>query len=169
VLFQSFVYTRGMNNDKILIFADHMGRYQAQRHGLPPVMGRVVGYLSVCEPMEQSINDIADALLTSRSAVNSALKMLETQKLIKRRRPAGTRADLISLNPISWESGFDPAEYQELASIAREGLELLHDASPERRQALEATASLGDFLAERLPKLFEEWNEHHNKAQADKK
>ena len=153
-----------MNNDKILIFADHMGRYNAQRHGLPPVMGRVVGYLSVCEPMEQSINDIADALLTSRSAVNNALKMLETQNLITRSRPAGTRADLISLNSISMQSGFNPEEYQELANLAREGLELLKDAPPQRREALEATASLGDFLAERLPKLYEEWNEHYKKS-----
>ena len=150
-----------MDRDKILIYADHMGRYHAQRHGLPPVMGRVVAYLSVCDPMEQSINDIADALLTSRSAVNGALKLLEAQKLIRRTRPAGTRADLISLNPISPEHGFDPTEYQELASLAREGLELLKDASPERRQALEQTASLGDFLATRLPQLFEEWNEHY--------
>lgn len=164
MLFQFFVYTVDMNNDKILIFADHMGRYNAQRHGLPPVMGRVAGYLSVCEPIEQSINDIADALLTSRSAVNNALKMLETQKLIKRTRPAGTRADVVSLNPISMESGFDATEYQELADLAREGLELLKDASPERRAALESTASLGDFLAERLPQLYQEWEEHHNKA-----
>jgi len=153
-----------MINDKVLIYADRMGRYNAQRHGLPPVMGRVVGYLSVCEPMEQSINDIADALLTSRSAVNNALKILETQKLIQRRRPAGTRADLISLNPISMESGFDAAEYKELADLAREGLEILKDASPERRESLEATASLGDFLSERLPKLYKEWDEQYRKS-----
>jgi len=153
-----------MEKDKILIYADHMGQYNAQRHGLPPVMGRVVGYLSVCEPMEQSINDIADALLTSRSAVNNALKMLETQKLIKRTRPAGTRADLISLNPISMESGFDSSEYKELAALAREGLELLKHASPERRESLEATASLGDFLAERLPKLYQEWQDQYDKS-----
>jgi DNA-binding MarR family transcriptional regulator len=157
-----------MNIDKVLTYADHMGRYQAQRHGLPPVVGRVVGYLSVCEPMEQSINDIADVLLTSRSAINNALKMLETQKLVKRSRPAGTRADLVSLKPISLESGFDPTEYQELASLAREGLELLKDASPERRHALEATASLGDFLADRLPQLYDEWNEHYKKSQNNK-
>lgn len=157
-----------MNNDNILAYADRMGQYQAQRHGLPPVMGRVVGYLSVCEPMEQSINDIADALLTSRSAVNNALAMLDSQKLIQRTRPAGSRADLISLKTISLESGFDAAEYQELADIAREGLELLKDASPERRQALEQTASLGDFLAERLPQLYKEWEEHYKKQAKNK-
>ena len=158
-----------MDKEKILIYADRMGQYNAQRHGLPPVVGRVVAYLSVCEPMEQSINDIADTLLASRSAVNNALTMLESQKLIKRTRPAGSRADLISLNPISMESGFDPAEYQELAALAREGLELLKDASPERRQSLEATASLGDFLAERLPKLYQEWNEHYQRSSNNKK
>lgn len=158
-----------MVEEKILQYADRMGRYNAQRHGLPPVMGRVVGYLSVCEPMEQSINDIADALLTSRSAVNNALKLLETQKLIKRTRPAGTRADLISLNNISMESGFDAGEYKELADLAREGLELLKHASPERRASLEATESLGDFLAERLPKLYQEWEAHYKKSKASKK
>ncbi len=150
-----------MNRDNILIYADHMGRSLAQRYGYPPVTGRVIGYLSVCEPMEQSINDIAENLLTSRSAINNALKILETQKLITRTRPAGTRADLVSLNDISQaNTGFDPSEYREMANLAREGLELLKDASPERRQALEATASLGDFLAVRLPQLYEEWNEY---------
>jgi len=157
-----------MVNEEILIYADRMGRYNAQRHGLPPVMGRVIGYLSVCEPMEQTINDIADALLTSRSAVNSTLKLLEAQKLVKRTRPAGSRADLISLSPISMEAGFDPSEYQELAAIAREGLELLKDASPERRESLEATASLGDFLSERLPQLYREWESQYQKTKVTK-
>jgi DNA-binding transcriptional regulator GbsR (MarR family) len=158
-----------MDRDRVLIFADHMGRFCAQRYAFPPVTGRVIGYLAVCEPMQQSINDIAEALLTSRSAVNNALKSLEAQKLIDRFRPAGTRADLVSLSPLGWaNTGFEPSEYREMASLAREGLELLEHASPERRQALEATASLGDFLAERLPQLFEEWNEQYKRAQQRK-
>lgn len=159
-----------MDRDKVLIYADHMGRSLAKRYGYPPVTGRVIGYLSVCEPMQQSINDIAEALLTSRSAVNNALKMLESQKLITRTRPAGTRADVVFANPISWENaGFDPSEYQETAQLAREGLALLEDASAERRQPLEAAASMGDFLAERLPKLFDEWIEYHKTQMAKNK
>ena len=159
-----------MDRDKVLIYANHMGRSLAKRYGYPPVTGRVIGYLSVCEPMQQSINDIAEALLTSRSAVNNALKMLESQKLITRTRPAGTRADVVFANPISWENaGFDPGEYQETAQLAREGLALLEDASAERRQPLEAAASMGDFLAERLPKLFDEWIEYHKTQMAKNK
>jgi hypothetical protein len=94
--------------------------------------------------------------------------MLEIQKLIHRSRPAGTRADLISLNPLGWENmGFDPTEYLQMASLAREGLELLGNASPERRQALEVVVSLNEFLAERLPQQYEEWNAIHQKSQAE--
>jgi len=157
--------------DKILIYADHMGRSLAQRFGYPPVTGRVIGYLSVCEPMEQSINDIADALLSSRSAINNALTMLEAQHLITRTRPAGTRADVVKLSVLDQiNTGFDPTEYKEMAELAREGLELLKDASPERRQPLEATVSLGEFFAERLPLLYEEYLEYYkNKSQVAKK
>jgi DNA-binding transcriptional regulator GbsR (MarR family) len=158
-----------MDRDKVLIFADHMSRFSTQRYGFPPVTGRLIGYLAVCEPMQQPIGDIAEALLTSRSAINNALKALEAQKLINRTRPAGTRADLISLSALGWENtGFEPGEYQELGRLAREGLELLKDASPERRYALETTASLSDFLAVRLPQLYEEWTEYRKQDQAPK-
>lgn len=159
-----------MDRDKVLIFCDHLGRFYAERYGFPPVAGRLIGYLYVCEPAQQSINEIADTLLSSRSAINNAVKMLETQKLINRSRPAGTRADLISLNPLGRENlGFDPSEYQQMASLAREGIELLSNASPERRQALEVVVSLNDFMADRLPRLYEEWNAVHQKSRVAKK
>ncbi len=159
-----------MDRDKVLIFSDHLGRFYAERYGFPPVAGRLIGYLYVCEPAQQSINDIAGTLLTSRSAINNVVKTLETQKLVHRSRPAGTRADLIGLNPLGWENmGFDPSEYRQMASLAHEGLALLKDASPERRQALEIVASLNEFLALRLPQLFEEWSNFHQQRPVPKK
>ena len=159
-----------MDRDKVLIMADHTGRFYAERYGFPPVAGRLIGYLYVCQPAEQSINDIAKTLLTSRSAINGAVKTLEAQRLVKRSRPAGTRADLISLSPISRENmGFDPAEYQQMADLGREGLALLGDDTSERKQSLEAVVSLNDFMVERLPQLYEEWLTFHKKAQESKK
>ncbi len=149
--------------------ADHTGRFYSERYGLAPVAGRLIGYLYACQPAEQSINDIAKVLLTSRSAINGAVKTLEAQRLVRRTRPAGTRADLIGLTPLSRESmGFDPAEYQQMAGLAREALELLGDESSERRKSLEAVISLNEFMVERLPQLYEEWLLHHKKFQASK-
>jgi len=159
-----------MDRDKILIFADHVGRFYAQRYAFPPVTGRVIGYLGVCQPMQQSINDIADALLTSRSAINNAVKQLEVQGLVRRTRPAGSRSDLVSFNPAGWKNtGFDPSEYIEMAALMREGLHLLSDESTERRQALEIGISLNEYLAERLPKIYEEFMTYHQEKQHTKK
>jgi len=170
VFFHSFVYTGSMNRDKVLTFSDHVGRFYAQRYGFPPVTGRLIGYLGVCEPMRQSINDIADTLLTSRSAINNAIKQLELQGLINRTRPAGTRADLISFNPQGWQnSGFDPSEYTEMAALLREGLQLLGDGKTERREALEIAVSLNEYLAEQLPNIYEEFMTYHNEKQSTKK
>lgn len=147
-----------MDRDAVLIFTDHVARFYAERYGYPPVAGRLLGYLMVCDPIQQSIAELADALLTSRSAITGAAKMLEAGHILVRTRPAGSRADLLSVRTEDWDRfGFDPAEYVELARLAREGLTLLETASPERRRALEDMASLGDFLADRLPSLYDEW------------
>lgn len=153
-----------MKNDSLLIYADHVGRFYAKQYSFPPVVGRLIGYLAVCEPMEQSIADLSEALLTSRSAINGAVKMLETMGLITRTRPAGSRSDLIGLKLGGWENtGFNPEEYKQQSALAREGLELLKGASKERRQALIEMAALNDFLTERITSLFKEWMDYRDK------
>ncbi len=152
-----------MNNDTILLFSDHVGRFYAKQYSFPPVVGRLLGYLLVCDPIEQTIGDITEALLTSRSAITGAVKMLETMHLVNRTRSAGSRVDMISIAPRGWEqSGFDPAEYQQQANLAREGLEVIKNASLERRQALEETRMLNEFLVERMPQLLEEWHSYRD-------
>jgi DNA-binding transcriptional regulator GbsR (MarR family) len=159
-----------MDRDKVLIFADHVGRFYAERYGFPPVTGRLIGYLSVCDPMQQTINEIAATLLTSRSAINNAINQLETQGLVTRMRPAGTRADLISFNPDGWKhTGFDPSEYTQTVALLREGLELLGKNQTQQRQGLEIAVSLNEFMSERLPQIFDEFMAYHQKKQRGKK
>ena len=38
--------------------------------------GRLLGYLAVCDPPEQTIGELAEALLASRSAIAGAVKVL---------------------------------------------------------------------------------------------
>src|SRR3954452_20355063 len=91
----------GVPTDAQLTFADHMGRFYASRYAFPPMVGRLIGYLAVCDPPEQSIGELADALLASRSAITNAVKALETMHLIRRTRVAGERMDRVRLDPTS--------------------------------------------------------------------
>jgi DNA-binding transcriptional regulator GbsR (MarR family) len=150
-----------MPRDEEITFADHMGRFYARRYGFPPMVGRVLGYLLVCEPRDQSIAELSEALLASRSAVTGALDVLERLHAIQRSRAAGERMDRVRVDFSSAQSrGFDVTEYEELGDLAREGIEVLADAPPERRATLVEMAAFADWLVERTRALQQEWEAH---------
>ena len=156
-----------MPRDEEITFADHLGRFYARRYGFPPMVGRVLGYLLVCEPRDQSIAELSEALLASRSAITGALDVLERLHSIQRSRAAGERMDRVRVDLSSAQSrGFDITEYQELADLAREGLEVLEDASPERRATLVEMAAFADWLVERTRALQDEWEAHRETLRA---
>ena len=150
-----------MPSDAEITFADNMGRFYARRYGYPPMVGRVLGYLSVCDPREQTLGELSDALLASRSAIAGALNTLEGLGAIRRSRAAGQRADRVSIDLSSSRAmGFDSSEYEQLGDLAREGLRAIDDTPAERRAVLLETAAFADFLRDRIPVLHEEWKKH---------
>jgi hypothetical protein len=156
-----------MPTDAEITFADHAGRLYARRYGFAPMVGRLIGYLSICDPPEQSIAELAEALLASRSAIAGAVNTLETLRLVRRTRSAGERMDKIRIDMSGPNSmGFDVTEYREQGNLAREGLAILADAPLERRAVLLEYAAFADFLVERLPLLEKEWTEHREALRA---
>ncbi|MGW0947870.1 GbsR/MarR family transcriptional regulator [Streptomyces sp. NPDC002623] len=159
-----------MPQDAQLIFADHVGRFYARNYGFPPMAGRLLGYLLVCDPAQQTIDELSDALLASRSAVTGAVKLLESYDLARRTRSAGERMDRVSLNSTGRQpQNFDATLHLEHAALFREGLDLLTDAAPTRRAPLEEMVALAEFLAERLPALRDEWHAHREELRASGK
>ena len=120
-----------MATDAQLAFADQAGSFYAREYGFPPVTGRVLGYLIVCDPPQQTINELAETLLASRSAITGAVRQLEGFHAVRRTRAAGDRLDRVSLDPAAGlqPKGFSPAPYLEQAALAREALALLAGAS----------------------------------------
>lgn len=145
--------------DSEITFADHMGRFYARRYAFPPMVGRLHGYLAVCDPPEQSIGELADALLASRSAIAGAVKVLETMGSIRRSRAAGERMDRVQIDLSSPQAmGMGIAEYEELLELTQEGLEVLRGAPMERKAVLLEISAFAEFLVERMPVLAQEWN-----------
>ena len=155
------MYSVVMPTDAEITFADHMGRFYARRFSFPPMVGRLLGYLAVCDPPNPTIGELAEALLASRSAIAGAVKTLEQLGLVRRTRAAGERMDRVGIDLTSPRTfGFDPTEYQEQAALAREGLAILADAPPERRAVLLEWAALAEWLVARLPEWEKDWQAH---------
>lgn len=147
-----------MPTEAELAFADQVGRHFARSYSMPPMNGRVLGWLMICEPPEQTAAELSEALRASRTAVGAAIAQLETLAVIQRSRAAGERADRISVaSAIGVQSMEEPTEYVALGALARNGLDVLADATPARRARLLEMAAFADFLAERMPQLAVEW------------
>jgi DNA-binding transcriptional regulator GbsR (MarR family) len=147
-----------MPSDAELTFADHMGRFYARGYGFPPMLGRLMGYLSVCDPPDQSIGELAEALLASRSAIAGAVKSAEAMRLLRRTRAAGERMDRVRIDLSSpHATGMDVSEYEEFREMAQEGLEVLKDAPLERRAVLLEMSAFTDFLVEQIPRMQQDW------------
>ena len=156
-------------SDAEITFADHVGHFYARRYGFAPMVGRLIGYLAVCDPPEQTITELADALLASRSAIAGAVNVLETLHLIERSRAAGERMDRVRIDMSSSHAmGFDVSEYQEQAGLAREGLDVV-SAAPERQGILLEWAAFADFLVEQMPVLEAQWRAHRERLQSQGK
>jgi DNA-binding MarR family transcriptional regulator len=146
--------------DAEITFADHMGRFYARRFAFPPMVGRLIGYLAVCDPPEQSIGELAEALLASRSAITNAVKSLETMRLIRRTRVAGERMDRVRLDLTSPQAmGLDITEYEEMRELVSEGLEVVRDAPAQRRAVLLEWSEFADFVIEQTNRMQQEWQQ----------
>jgi hypothetical protein len=139
-------------------FLDRVAEFYAREYRFPPVAGRLLGYLLICRPAEQSIGELSEALLASRSAITGAVALLASYRVAHRTRTAGQRMDHVSLDPRALDpTGFAEATYREQAALARQALDLLPDGSTIRRSMISEGAEFYDFLAEKMPALLAEW------------
>lgn len=143
-----------------LTYVDQVGRFFSTRYDMPPVTGRVLGWLMICEPAERTAAEIAEDLQMSRSAVGAAVATLERWGQARRIRRAGERADRISVIAAAGEHKLaEDDEYSASAALGREGLELLRDEPLERKGRLLEMVAFAEFLIERMPAVAEEWHE----------
>ena len=117
----------------------------------------------ICQPPEQTIDELGKALLASRSAITGAVSLLTRYHAVCRTRFAGQRVDYVTLDPRALDpTGFAGTTYQEQAKLAREALELLKDGDTVRRSMIDEGAAFYEFLAERMPALLTEWHAQRN-------
>ncbi len=151
-------YKVHMARDDQLLFADQIGQFYTEHLNFSPVAGRMLGYLAVCDRPAQSINELAEALLVSRSAIVQAVTALQTRGLVQRSRSRGDRVDKITavIDASTFEDDLDALGYADQAVLLRQGSAMLEERDP-RRQGLDDIADFYEFVGARLPALKADW------------
>src|ERR1700753_287075 len=147
-----------MPNDAEIAFTDQVAGFYAREYGFPPVAGRLLGYLLICQPPQRTIAELSAELQASRTAITGAVTLLERYHAVRKTRSAGQRADHVGLDPRALDpTGFAAESYRTQATLARAALALLAGDESGRRAIIAEAAEFYDFLVERMPALLAEW------------
>lgn len=71
--------------------------------GMPKSIARVLSYLTICEPAQQSADALRETLGLSAGSVSAALQLLQHVELVKRSKKPHDRRYFYELDPAGWK------------------------------------------------------------------
>lgn len=144
------------DRDATLAWVERVAKYCADQDGVPLIAGRILGWLIICDPPEQSAAQIAEAIGASRASLTTNLRLLGSVGLLRQSTKPGDRTLYYRVDDDAW----DTVVQRQIASLASfgdimtDGLALV-ERSPERgsriRAAREAFAWMERVFADAPP------------------
>lgn len=147
-------------NEKLWRFIDATGTWVSTTYGMTRMTGRVLGWLLVCEPVEQTAAQLSQALEASAGSISGATGSLVRAGLVDRLHIRGERADRFRLRPEAWDEQVRDQGIAEARGMLAQGLEALADAPAARRARLEELDGFYAWWESRMPALWDEWQEY---------
>jgi DNA-binding MarR family transcriptional regulator len=148
-------------NEKLWEFIDAAGAWMSKSVGLPRMTGRVLGWLLICDPAEQTAAQLAEALNASKGSISGATGMLVRAKLVDRLHVRGERADRFRLRPAAWDEQLrDQSGLDDARALIAVGLEALAGEPPARRDRLDELDAFYAWWQSRVPELWDEWQQY---------
>jgi DNA-binding transcriptional regulator GbsR (MarR family) len=146
-------------DEKLWQFVDSIGDWWSKSYGMPPMGGRVFAWLLVCDPVEQTAAQLAEALDASKGSISGATGMLVRASLVDRLHVRGERADRFRMRPEAWDEHVRDQGAAEARALLAKGLEALADEPAARRARLEELDTFYAWWQQRVPALWDEWKQ----------
>ena len=134
--------------------------------GLPRMTGRILGWLLVCQPAEQTAAQLAEALTASKGSISTSTRLLLQLRLLERVSLPGERSTYFRIAEGAW-GRYIMAEHSRVTLFregAERGLALLEGRPAEQRARLLEFRDLFAFIEREYPLLLE----HYAQWRADK-
>ncbi len=145
-------------DEQLLHYIEEFGLFFEQ-FGLPRTAGRILGWLLVCDPPHQTMDELAEILQVSKSSISTASRMLIQSGLVSKISFPGERKDFYRISDDAWVQAWSAQNSQTavMRQLAKRGLMLLENDSSSRQARLQMMHDLYEFLEKELPKLTERW------------
>jgi DNA-binding MarR family transcriptional regulator len=142
-------------------FVDRMGLF-FETLGASRTMGRVYGWLMICDPPQQSLTELAAALSVSKASVSTVARQLQEAGMVERlpsaarqhryRITPGGFTHVLSVQLTLMGSGIQAADF---------GLQLLGDDRAEQRERLQDFRDFCEFsFSDYRDELTRRWEQY---------
>ena len=122
-----------------LDWVERVATFFAEHFGMPPITGRILGWLMICDPPEQSPAQIAGAINASRASLTTNMRLLIASGLVRRLTRSGGRTTYYRIDNDMWQKVIQRriVSMMSFGEIARDGVALLgrHSLRTERIRA----------------------------------
>lgn len=146
-----------LDESTILPWIERVAAFWTEQSGLPPITGRIVGWLMICDPPEQSAGQIADGIGASRASLTSSMRLLAAIGLVHSARTPGERTVRYRIDDNAWEMTLRRriASLTSFRKITTDGLAMLGKENPRaaRIRAADEIYAWAETLFESAPRL----------------
>lgn len=129
--------------------------------GLPEIAGRILGWLLVCDPAEQSLEQLRVASKASKASISNMTRLLQHFGFIERVGGGQSRVIFYRLREDPW-TPFSEKRLETTRRLVRLGqhaIDTLRWMPSGRRLRIELMARFWSFLLQRNEGFIEEWKE----------
>jgi hypothetical protein len=132
-------------------WAERAAGFFAEQYGIPPIAGRILGWLMVCDPPAQSATGIAGSIGASRASLTSNMNLLTAARLVRKQRVPGDRTTYFRIDDDAWPRVVREriAKLASFVDIAEDGLALF-EPGDERAERVRAARDTFAWLAKAL-------------------
>ena len=137
--------------DERTAWSERAAAFFAEQYGIPPIAGRILGWLMVCDPPAQSATAIAEAIGASRASLPSNMNLLTAARLVRKHRVPGDRTTYFRVDDDAWPRVVREriATLASFVAIADDGLALF-EPGDDRAARVRAARETFAWLAEAL-------------------
>src|SRR3954471_14363974 len=89
---------------QLLQWTERVATFFAEHYGLPPITGRILGWMMICDPPEQSAGEIAAAIGASRASLTTNMRFLTGSGLVRRVTRPGGRTSYYRMDEGMWDA-----------------------------------------------------------------
>jgi DNA-binding transcriptional regulator GbsR (MarR family) len=150
--------------EKLIPFVEEFGMV-FESFGTSRMTGRVMGWLLVSDPPQQSAAQLAEVLQASKGSISAATRTLVQVGMVERKRLTGDRKTYYVIHPDVWIQ-LGRTRIKTLAmwkDLAARGLELLEGEPTEVRTRLLMMHHVHDYFEKTRLKEMENWEKEWEK------